>query len=346
MNVIDMHCDTIAQIYRAQQYHENQRLRSGNLCVDLQKMQKGGYLLQNFAMFVDQGEEGDPLETVLGMIDCYYQELKENEELIAPVFTYKDILENQKQQKMSAMLTLEEGCVVKGKLSLLRDFYRLGVRMIALTWNFENEIGSPNLTMDAQGKPLFRERNEKGLTEFGIELVQEMERLGMIVDVSHLSDGGFWDVLRYTKKPFVASHSNAAAECNVCRNLTDDMIRALAQRGGVMGLNFCYDFLTETDQPTALSADTSFFLSEESQQTKISRIEDMIRHVKHIVNVGGIEICSLGSDFDGIDNPVEFRDASGLPMLYDALVKAGFTEDDVDKIFYKNVMRVYREVLN
>ena len=345
MNVIDMHCDTIAQIYRAQQHHEDQRLRSGNLCVNLEKMQKGGYLLQNFAMFIDKSEAKDPLETVLGMIDCYDQELKKNEDLIAPVFTYEDILENQKNQKISAMLTLEEGCVVKGNLSLLRTFYRLGVRMIALTWNFENEIGSPNLTMDVQGRPQFRQRNEKGLTEFGIEMVQEMERLGMIVDVSHLSDGGFWDILRYTKKPFVASHSDAAAKCNVCRNLTDDMIRALSERGGVMGLNYCYDFLTETDRPTALSSDTSFFLSETSQKEKVSRIEDMICHVKHIVNVGGIEVCGLGSDFDGIDNPVEFGDASGLPQLYDGLVKAGFSEDDADRIFYKNVMRVYREIL-
>ena len=345
MNVIDMHCDTIAQLYQAKQQHREQRLLESNLCVDLQKMKKGGYLLQNFAMFIDQSETKDPLDTVLGMIDCYYQELEANKEWIAPVFTYEDILENQKQKKMSAMLTMEEGCVVKGQLSLLRTFYRLGVRMIALTWNFENEIGVPNLTMDRQGRPQFRKRNEHGLTEFGIEMVQEMERLGMIVDVSHLSDGGFWDILRYTKKPFVASHSDAAAECNVCRNLTDDMIRALSERGGVMGLNYCCDFLRATEKPTALSADTSFLLNETGQQVKVSRIEDMICHVKHIVNVGGIEVCGLGSDFDGIDNPVEFGDASGLPQLYDGLVKAGFSEDDVDRIFYKNAMRVYKEVL-
>ena len=345
MNVIDMHCDTIAQIYRSEQHHENQRLLSGNLCVDLQKMKKGGYLLQNFAMFTDQSETEDPLCAVLGMIDCYYRELEENKELIAPVFTYEDILENQKHQKMSAMLTLEEGCVVREDLALLRTFYRLGVRMIALTWNFENSIGFPNLMQDGQGKPLFQNRNEKGLTEFGIEMVQEMERLGMIVDVSHLSDGGFWDVLRYTGKPFVASHSNAAKECNVCRNLTDDMVRALADRGGVMGLNYCYDFLTESEQPEDLSTDASLFQDATVHQKKISRIEDMIRHIRHMVNVGGIEVCGLGSDFDGISNSVEFGDASGLPMLYDGLRKAGFSEEDTDRIFYKNVLRVYREVL-
>lgn len=346
MNVIDMHCDTMAQIYRAQQHQEKQGLLANNLCIDLQKMKKGGYLLQNFAMFVDKSEEKDPMVTALGMIDCYYRELQENADWIAPVFSYEDILQNQKNGKMSAMLTLEEGCVVKGRLDLLRIFYRLGVRMIALTWNFENEIGVPNLTLDADGTPQFRKRNDQGLTEFGIQMIQEMERLGMIVDVSHLSDGGFRDILRYTKKPFVASHSDSAAECNVCRNLTDDMIRALAERGGVMGLNYCYDFLKESQDPTSLSTDTSFFLSSDNDHAKISCIEDMVRHVKHITNVGGIEACGLGSDFDGIDNPVEFGDASGVQQLYGALVKAGFSEDDVDKIFYKNVLRVYREVLH
>ena len=345
MNVIDMHCDTIAQIYRSQQHQEKQRLLSGNLCIDLQKMKKGGYLLQNFAMFVDKVEAADPLETALGMIDCYYRELEQHADWIAPVFSYEDILQNQKNQKMSAMLTLEEGCVVRKSLSLLRTFYHLGVRMIALTWNYENEIGAPNLTMDEQGVPQFRKRNEKGLTEFGIQMVQEMEHLGMLVDVSHLSDGGFRDVIKHTTKPFVASHSNAAAECNVCRNLTDDMIRALANRGGIMGLNYCYDFLNESEKPTALSADTSFFMKEQKKTTHMSRIADMVRHVKHIVNVGGIEVCALGSDFDGIDNPVEFTDASGLPQLYDALVKSGFSEDQTDQIFYKNVLRVYKEVL-
>ena len=246
---------------------------------------------------------------------------------------------------MSAMLTLEEGCVVKGQLSLLRTFYRLGVRMIALTWNYENEIGVPNLTTDEAGTPQFDKRNSKGLTEFGIEMIQEMERLGMIVDVSHLSDGGFWDVLHHTTQPFVASHSDAASECNVCRNLTDNMIRALAERGGVMGLNYCYGFLTESDKPTALSTDTSIFMDAKKQTKKISRIEDILRHIKHIVNIGGIEVCGLGSDFDGIDNPVEFGNASGIQQLYEALVKSGFSEDDADKIFYKNVLRVYQDVL-
>ena len=112
-----------------------------------------------------------------------------------------------------------------------------------------------------------------------------------------------------------------------------------------MGLNYCHGFLTESDKPTALSADTSIFMDAKKQTKKISRMEDMVRHIKHIVNIGGIEVCGLGSDFDGINNPVEIGNASGIQQLYEALVKSGFSEDDADKIFYKNVLRVYQDVL-
>ena len=283
----------------------------------------------------------NPLEAALVMADLYYQELQKNEDIIAPVFSYKDIEKNRADGKISAMLTLEEGAILKGSLANLRNFYRLGVRMIALTWNYDNEIGSPNLRFDGDGQPLFTKRNEAGLTERGIEIIQEMERLGMLIDVSHLSDGGFWDILKYTKKPFVASHSNAASVCNVCRNLTDDMIRALADRGGITGLNFCTDFLREPTPDTRTSMGGTIT----ADTVPTSMISDMVRHVRHITGVGGMECCALGSDFDGIENALEFGDASGIQMLADALVKDGFSAADVDKIFWQNALRVYREVL-
>lgn len=239
------------------------------------------------------------------------------------------------------MLTLEEGAVLRGSLSHLRNFYRLGVRMIALTWNYPNEIGAPNFCFSSTGQPLFTSRSQTGLTDCGIHMIQEMERLGMLIDVSHLSDGGFWDVIRYTQKPFVASHSNAASVCNICRNLTDDMIRALGKRGGVMGLNFCTDFLCEPTEENRTSM--GGILS--SDCIPVSQISDMVRHIRHISNVGGIEVCALGSDFDGIENLLEFGDASGICMLADALKKDGFSSSDIDKIFHENVLRVYREVL-
>lgn len=344
MKVIDMHCDTIGRLFYEP---ENNSLRRSSFHVDLEKLLKGGYLLQNFALFVESRSVENPLETALAMADLYYQELEKNTDIICPVFSYEDIEENQKNGRISAMLTLEEGAVLKGSLSNLRNFFRLGVRMIALTWNYENEIGAPNLRFDENKMPLFSERNPKGLTEFGIETILEMERLGMIIDVSHLSDGGFWDIVRHTKKPFVASHSNAASECGVCRNLTDEMIRTLAERGGVTGLNFCTDFLCmpQPETLTAFSTDHSDQTDSAAKPVPVSRIQDIVRHIRHITNVGGIDVCALGSDFDGISNDLEFTDASGIGRIADALKKDGFSENDIEKIFYKNILRIYRETL-
>lgn len=339
MNVIDMHCDTIGRLYCEP---KGNSLWENSFHIDLKKLQKGGYLLQNFALYVDSKAVENPLETALAMTDLYYQELEKNRAIIQPVFTYKDIEANRKSGKISAMLTLEEGAILKGSLSNLHNFFRLGVRMIALTWNYNNEIGAPNLCRDTDGAPIFFKRNPQGLTDFGIETILEMERLGIIIDVSHLSDGGFWDIIRYTKKPFVASHSNAAAQCNVCRNLTDDMIRALAERGGVTGLNFCTDFLCTPDAHTQTAFSAA---GAADSQPQISRIKDIVRHIRHITNVGGIEVCALGSDFDGIENALEFGDASGIGMIAEALKKDGFSESDIDKIFSENVLRLYREVL-
>ncbi|MDY3917516.1 MAG: dipeptidase [Candidatus Limivivens sp.] len=325
MKIADMHCDTVIRLF---DQGEGEGLRKNSGHVDLEKMAAADYLLQNFAVFICLEDTRNPFEKAMKAIDRYYRELEKNEDLIAPAFCFQDIVKNQANGKMSAVLTIEEGATVKGSLEYLRDFYRLGVRMMTLTWNYENEIGFPNLKRDEQKKPLFHERTAAGLTDFGIQAVEEMERLGMIPDVSHLSDGGFWDVAKHTKKPFVASHSNAAAKCGVCRNLTDDMIRCLGERGGVTGLNLSADFLTDPG-----SGD------------KTELLAAMAEHVAHIADVGGIEVCGLGSDLDGIATNPAVPDASFMPRIADALRKKGFHESEIEKIFYKNVLRVYEELL-
>ena len=314
----DMHCDTISSLWRRNSQGDVQRLRSNDLSIDLEKMRAGNYLLQNFAMFVFLKEPEDPLLQVLTLIDAYYRQMEENTDWIAPVLRYEDIEKNRAAGKLSALLTVEEGGVCKGSLEALRNLYRLGVRMMTLTWNFENELGYPGTTMKNQpGTPM-------GLKPRGIEFVREMDRLGMIVDVSHLGDGGFWDVVKYTDGPFVASHSNARTVCDHTRNLTDDMIRALADKGGVMGLNFAGDFLRPGSSGT---------------------LDEMIAHLRHIRNVGGIDVMGLGSDFDGIDNVPEVADASQMPKLALAMERAGFTPREIDAVFSGNVLRVYREKL-
>ena len=326
MRVVDMHCDTILELLS----HKEKNLYSNDLSIDLEKLKKGNYLLQNFALFTDQEALEITEQQTMRLYDTYCTQMEKYGDFIRPVYTYSDIEKNDQEGKLSSLLTLEDGGVCFNDLAMLRNYYRMGVRMIALTWNYPNGIGYPNLSMkDMDGNKPNYHRNvdtENGLTEFGISYVQEMERLGMIVDVSHLNDAGFYDVLKYTTKPFVASHSNARSVCGVARNMSDDMILKLAARGGVMGLNFCGSFLSDR-------ADHK------------SCVQDMVKHILYIKDLAGINVIGLGTDFDGISCPLEIEDASMMHLLEEALYEAGLTLEEVEKIFYKNVLRVYKEVL-
>lgn len=311
MKIIDFHCDTIATMMESK---EKCTLAKNNLSVDIEKLKCGDYMAQFFAMFIYMKTPQDSLEACLDMIDRFYFELENNKKDIALAKNYDDLTQNRESGKLSAFLTIEEGGALKGKIQNLRNFYRLGVRLITLTWNFPNGIGFPNCKNDYMSK---------GLTQFGREVVHEMNRLGMIIDVSHLSDQGFYDVAALSEKPFVASHSNARAVKNNNRNLTDDMIKILANKGGIMGINFAKEFLG--DNP-------------------ISRVCDMAAHIKHIKNLAGIDIISLGTDFDGIGAGLEIENAGQMDKLISELQKEGFSESEIDKILYKNAMRVIKDV--
>lgn len=313
--LIDLHCDTILECHLS----EGKRvLRNSDLSVDLEKLKKADSLAQVFALYVDMKGTDNPMQYCMNMLDLFYSELERNKDFIAFAANYQDIQRNRTNHKMSAMLAIEEGAALNGSISNLRNFYRLGVRFMTLLWNYENELGYPNFKF---------EHTDKGLKEFGIEVVEEMNRLGMLIDVSHLSDEGFYDVVRFSKKPFIATHSNARACTNHARNLTDDMIRALASKGGVMGLNF-----------------ESFFLNP-GEPTTFSTIDDMIRHLKHIRKIGGIEVMAIGTDFDGITHTCEVAHMGEMEKLASALKKNGFNEEEVDKIYYKNALRLIKEVL-
>lgn len=329
MKVVDMHCDTISELLHARERGEEASILENHLHIDLNRMQKGDYLLQNFAMFVHLGKTADPFHYAMKLVDLFYNELEPYSDRIGIVKRWEDIEENQKAGKMSAMLTLEEGGICKGDLSCLRDFYRLGARMMTITWNFPNELGFPNgkdeSVLPARSVP----DTEHGLTETGIAFVQEMERIGMIIDISHLNDAGIRDVFHYTKKPFVASHSNARALARHPRNLTDEMIRALAERGGVAGINYYAPFLKDADKKMPLHGLCS----------------DMVAHMKHMKQVGGIGCIGLGSDFDGIDTATDMKDCSGMQLLADVMSREGFTTGEIEAVFHDNVLRVYRELL-
>ena len=271
MYIVDMHCDTLLSL------DENTHLRNNDLDIDLIKMKQSNYLLQNFAIFTNYDKVKDRVPYVLKNINKFYKELEVNKDLIKQVFSYKDIEENK---LMSAMLTLEEGDAINDDLDILELYYRLGVRMIALTWNFKNSIGSPNFTPNPDRYQMLRTLNTTdGLTPFGKEYVKKCNELGIIIDVSHLGDKGFEDVLELSTKPIVASHSNARAICDVARNLSDEMILKLHKNNGVMGMNFCEDFISNDSNGS---------------------VENIIKHIDHIKELGCIDNIGLGSDFDGI----------------------------------------------
>ena len=322
MKVVDMHCDTILELYKARERGEEISLLDNDLHIDLKKMEAGDYFLQNFALFVDLKGTEDPFLTCVRMADLFYQVMEENRDRISPVTTWAEIERNWKEGRMSALLTLEEGEVCQGDPALLRTLYRLGARMMTFTWNYENSLAWP-------GREGGLPETEKGLKERGFEILEEMEALGMIVDVAHLSDAGIWDVLRTAKKPFVSSHSNARSLASHARNLTDEMIRAIAEKGGVIGINYYCNFLED--------------IPEGGRQ--ISRISRMVEHMKHIRQVGGAGCIGLGSDFDGIYGEVEIGNSAGLPRLAEAMESAGFTAGEVEAVFHGNVLRLYREVL-
>ena len=345
MKVVDMHCDTISALLKKRRANETASLLENDIHISIGKMKEGDYLLQNFALFVEKEACRDPWEEVQALIEFYKLELAKHGEWIAPVLSYGDIKKNAAKGKISAMLTVEEGAVCGGSLKNLRTLYHQGVRMMTLLWNYPNELGFPNLDRvtgknvraaakkEKDGETLvltyLNTPSMRALTETGITFIMVMEEMGMIIDVSHMSDGGFYDVLKHTKKPFVASHSNARQICPCVRNLSDAMIRALAERGGVLGLNFCADFLTQL--PFGVY--------------NPGTIEGVVSHAKHIANVGGIDCLGLGSDFDGIDTHEILTGGDKMGLLWDALKKSGFTECELDKIFTENVLRVYREVL-
>lgn len=326
MKIIDMHCDTIGELFSSKDGERGGTLRKNGLHVDLTRMKESGYMLQNFALFVRMRQDRDPWEQVCGLCGFYERQLEENRDMIAGVYRFSDIEENERAGRMSALLTVEEGGVCKGEPEKLRELYDRGVRMMTLTWNFPNELGWPNFRKGGTGR---EPETEKGLTERGRMFVALMEEMGMIPDVSHLSDKGFYDVLETAKKPFVASHSNAREICPNVRNLTDDMIRKLAERGGVMGLNFFADFLESaregTENPGTVAA--------------------VARHARHIADTGGIGVLGLGSDFDGIDTNRELPGAQSMGRLWEAMKAEGFTERQLDDVFWRNVMRVYRDTL-
>lgn len=328
MNYIDMHCDTLE---RALERKSTTAEHLEGTMVDTYRLREAGAAAQFFAMFLPQRNEPgwfgleimpEPEELMGKMYEIYCNTMEECSDSVAPARNYAELTANRAAGKLSAFLTIENGFLVRGKLENIKKVYDMGVRLITLTWNDDNCFGFCHSAN--------QEEMKRGLTDFGKEGVAYMQEIGMLVDVSHLSDGGFWDVAELSKragKPFVASHSNCRALCPATRNLTDEMIHTLADCGGVAGLNF---------EPTFLNPDAT---------DKLSRVSRMCDHVIHLIDKGGIECVGIGTDFDGIGGEFEIADCTDMELLFAALHLRGLSDDAIEKIAYGNVARVIREAL-
>lgn len=311
LNIIDLHCDTLTRNLK-----DDENFLNSNLHIDLNKLYKGEYLLQCFAVFIYLKEGESSFKKANEYIDKFDYLMSEYSHLISPIRSYKELIDNKSKGKLSALLSLEEGEILEGNIDNIDYFYSRGVRMMTLTWNFENSLAYPNDVMHNQIQ-------NGGLKELGIKAIKRMNELGIIIDVSHLNDDGFYDVIKYSTKPIVASHSNAREVQNRVRNLTDDMILLLHKNKGVMGINYCPDFVSNN---------------------KGNQIKDLVKHIKHIKDLGCIDNIALGSDFDGIPTPNGLNDASKLPELINELKNAGFSTNEIDKITHKNFLRVLKNV--
>ncbi len=305
--VIDGHCDTISELMQT----DGDLLNSG-LCVTLPGLVAYGGYIQFFALWLDDAE-AVPLSHAEQMAKFYHEQIKQFK--LTSVLSACDAENVLKKGQVGALLAVENGNVLEGDIQNLKKIYRWGVRALTLTWNGTNEL------CDGIGI-----ENGAGLSVFGRNVVQLMNELGMIVDVSHISERGFWDVMRESKQPVMATHSNSRTICGHKRNLTDEQIRALSEKGGVLGLNLYPSFLTEEE---------------------IASWTDCIRHIKHIINIGGEDCLGLGSDFDGFsgDMPYGITGPQDFYFLFEKLKENGLTAQQIEKIAYKNVLDFTKNIL-
>jgi membrane dipeptidase len=311
--VVDTHCDSLGGFLRRGREPPrdfNERGETGQ--IDFPRLVEGGVTCQTFAMFTASGAlVPDATLRALRMVDKFY-EMAENPGFVT-VTDVDGILKAKEDGKVSGLLSLEGAEPLMGDISLMRVFYRLGVRMISFTWNFRTPFADGLAAKRAEGK----------LPELGVQALEEMEKLGIVFDVSHICDTNFWDVCDVMEGPFIASHSNCRDLCDVPRNLTDDMIKALADHGGVMGMNYLGAFVAKEDPS----------------------LEKLVDHIDRIVDLVGPDHVGLGSDFDGGGRLPELDDTSQVPNITRELVKREYSDEDVLKILGGNHLRVFKTVL-
>lgn len=356
MIVIDSHCDTPSRILRL---GPDVLKDSGHGHVDVPKLKNGGVGASFFALYTPASVEGYAATGYATAMLAATAEAVAGEKDLRQAYSVADIRKNSEAGLVSVLLGMENGSPIGKSLTLLRFFYGLGVRYMTLTHNGDNEIADA-----AAGNGRWH-----GLSPFGREVVREMNRIGMLVDTAHVSDETFYDCLKLSSAPIVSTHSCCRALCGHRRNMSDDMIRKMADKGGVIQINFYPCFLsdsfsalmdrTDAGHPEYAAAEEAFLADplNRDKRTRWEEIMDLFKtfprpgvsdvadHIDHAVKVGGLDHVGIGTDFDGIAvPPAGLEDISCLPALFDELKRRGYSDDAVDKIAGENFLRVMSDV--
>lgn len=307
MKIADLHCDTISYLQKT-----NLELVANSGQFDLERAARAGIKLQFFAMFTRPDEPSRTLRPILQQLEKFYREIEANAAVIMQVRDYNDIMQAEQAGIISAVLHLEGAECLGGDLDLFHLLYRAGLRSIGLTWNERNQFAAGAAESDAAG----------GLSKLGRRLAAEMEQLGVILDLAHMSKPSYYDALEYYGKPVMVTHANAYQLCPHPRNLDDQQLKILAEHGGLVGITQVADFVSlERRDGDAL-----------------------LDHMVYIADLIGIEHLALGSDFDGADDMI-IKEVGGYQYLPEMMHKRGFTAEDTDKILFTNVMQTIRQII-
>jgi membrane dipeptidase len=348
---IDSHIDTIQRVMMGEDLGDRHDVGH----VDIPRLREGEMHAPFFALWVPVFFRGaEAIRRTLDLRDAMQSALDTHKDQIELAMTAADIERIVKAHKIAAFLTVEGGHAIDDDLRVLRTYYQLGIRSMTLT-----HARNTNWADSASDTPA-----HNGLTDFGKEVVREMNRLGMLVDLAHVSDKTFYDALAVTTKPVIVSHSSMRALCNVPRNVTDDMLRALARNGGVIGINFGMGFInprdaealraateTEAEAPSLTGRALDEYAAENAQKLfgkrarVVATVEDVADHIDHAVKIAGIDHVGIGTDFDGIAGTANgLEDVSKMPALVAVLLQRGYSETDLKKILGENSLRVLREL--
>lgn len=361
---VDTHCDTPMLMVKPG-FSVRTENKAPQSRVDLPRMKKGGLDAMFFAVFTGQKPRTEEnykktYDLANQMLDSIYSMLKHDSDLATLALKAEDLAKIEKTGKRAIYIGMENGFPLAKDLSRVEEFYKRGVRYITLCHSFHNDICDSS----SDGKPA----EHNGLSDFGRQVIAEMNRLGMLVDVSHASDKSFFDVVEYSKAPIIASHSSVRAVAQHNRNMTDEMIKKLAEKGGVIQICLLDEYVKNPDTTTVnykrikqirkiyaggmekmTEAEKEAMFAEWDElkawkQTELPNVKDLVDHIDHVKNLVGVDYVGIGSDFDGGGGLIDCMDVSQFPNITRELIRRGYTENEIRKIWGGNLLRVFKEV--